>query len=174
LTQYVVFLGGINVGGHRVSMERLRAEFGALGFDDARTFIASGNVVFTSRGKPATLELRIERHLEARLGYAVPAFVRSAGAVRRAASLDPFGTIPASDSQYVVFLRRAPTGDERRATEGLTNPRDVFELHGRELHWLVHGKLMDSGVKPAALAKALAQLSTTRNVTSVRKLVATL
>ena len=49
MTRYVAFLGGINVGGHRVSMERLRTEFGTLGFLDVSTFIASGNVIFTTR-----------------------------------------------------------------------------------------------------------------------------
>ena len=174
MTQYVAFLGGVNVGGHRVSMERLRAEMRSIGLEDARTFIASGNVIFTARAAPAMLETRIEQHLGEQLGYAVPTFVRTARAVTSAAARDPFGDVPATDSQYVVFLRRAPTAGEKQATVALANPRDRFELHGRELHWLVHGKLMDSGVKPAALAKALGQPSTTRNVTSLRKLVAAL
>jgi uncharacterized protein (DUF1697 family) len=174
LTRQVALLAGINVGGHRVRMDRLRAEFAALGLDEVRTFIASGNVIFSSGKKPATLEPMIETHLEAELGYAVPTFVRSAVAVTRAAELDPFGHLPDHDSHYVVFLRRAPSADERRATEALNTARDTFAFHGTELHWLVHGKLMDSSVKPTVLARALAQPSTSRNVTSLRKLAATL
>jgi uncharacterized protein (DUF1697 family) len=174
VTQYVAFLGGVNVGGHRVSMERLRAEMRSIGLDDARTFIASGNVIFTSRAVATTLEARIERHLEEQLGYAVPTFVRTARAVTSAAARDPFGDLPATDSHYVLFLRRTPTAGERRGTVALANPQDAFEFHGRELHWLVHGKSMDSAVKPAALARALRQPSTNRNVTSLRKLVAAL
>jgi uncharacterized protein (DUF1697 family) len=174
VTQYVAFLGGVNVGGHRVSMELLRAEMRSIGLEDVRTFIASGNVIFTSRAVPTTLEAQIERRLGEQLGYAVPTFVRSARAVTSIAARDPFGDIPATDSHYVLFLRRPPTASEKRATVALVNPRDTFEFHSRELHWLVHGKLMDSGVKPAALAKALGQPSTNRNVTSLRKLVAAL
>jgi uncharacterized protein (DUF1697 family) len=174
VTQYVAFLGGVNVGGHRVSMERLRAEMRSIGLEDARTFIASGNVIFTSRAIPTTLEARIERQLEEQLGYAVPTFVRTARAVTTTTARNPFGDLPEADSHYVLFLQRPPTAGEKRATVALANARDAFEFHGRELHWLVHGKLMDSGVKPAALAKALGQPSTNRNVTSLRKLVATL
>lgn len=174
MTRRVAFLGGINVGGHRVTMARLRGEFEALGLDDVRTFIASGNVIFSTAATTAVLEPRIEAHLCAQLGYAVPAFVRTAAAVGRVAALDPFGTPAATDSCYVVFLRRKPTAAERAATEALSNEQDAFEVHGTELHWLVHGKLLDSRVKPAAMARALGQPSTTRNVTSLRKLAATL
>ena len=174
MTHYVAFLGGVNVGGHRVSMERLRAEMRSIGLEDARTFIASGNVIFTSRAVAATLETRIEQRLEEQLGYAVPTFVRTAREVTSTAARDPFGELPATDSHYVLFLRRPPTAGEKQATVDLVTPRDAFEFHGRELHWLVHGKFMDSGVKPAALAKALGQPSTNRNVTSLRKLVAAL
>ena len=90
---YVAFLGGINVGGHRVTMERLRGEFEALGHEDVRTFIASGNVVFGARVGRAALESSIERHLHERLGYAVPTFVRPGAAVVKIAALEPFGEL---------------------------------------------------------------------------------
>jgi uncharacterized protein (DUF1697 family) len=174
VTVQVAFLGGINVGGHRVTMDRLRAEFESLGLDDVRTFIASGNVIFSTATTAAALEPRIEGHLREQLGYDVPTFVRSASAVGRAAGREPFGTPAEHDSQYVVFLRRKPTAAERKATEALSNEQDRFAVHGTELHWLVHGKLLDSNVKPAVMARALGQPSTTRNVTSLRKLAATL
>ena len=119
MTHYVAFLGGVNVGGHRVSMERLRAEMRSIGLEDARTFIASGNVIFTSRAVAATLETRIEQRLEEQLGYAVPTFVRTAREVTSTAARDPFGELPATDSHYVLFLRRPPTAGEKQATVDL-------------------------------------------------------
>ncbi len=60
-------------------MSRLKTVFEELGFDEVETFIASGNVLFTSRNMEAgQLESRIARHLEASLGYAVDTFVRTA------------------------------------------------------------------------------------------------
>jgi uncharacterized protein (DUF1697 family) len=48
MTQYVAFLRGINVGGHRVKMDRLREIFEETGLSDVSTFIARGNVVFST------------------------------------------------------------------------------------------------------------------------------
>ena len=49
-TRYLAFLRGMNVGGHRVSMEDLRAIFVELKFGNVETFIASGNVIFDTSG----------------------------------------------------------------------------------------------------------------------------
>ncbi|HXV86130.1 MAG TPA: DUF1697 domain-containing protein [Gemmatimonadales bacterium] len=70
---YVAFLRAINVGGHVVTMDRLRHLFGELGLDGVATFIASGNVVFrTGARNTAALERRIAPHLEDALGYRAP------------------------------------------------------------------------------------------------------
>ncbi|MCY7378038.1 MAG: DUF1697 domain-containing protein, partial [Gemmatimonadaceae bacterium] len=63
--------------------------FGALGFEDARTFIASGNVLFAARSDDAVaLEHRIERHLEQALGYPVATFLRSPAQLALRSELD--------------------------------------------------------------------------------------
>jgi len=171
MTSYVAFLGGINVGGHRVTMDRLRAEFEALGFSAVSTFIASGNVLFETTGSARTLEPPIEARLADALGYAVPTFVRRASAVRAAVALAPFGAITPPFTHYVVFLRAAPSEEARRATEALSNDTDQFEVHGTELHWRARNGLTGSSVKANVLTKALGQTSTTRNVKSLTKLV---
>ena len=51
MPRFVAFLRAINVGGHVVTMDQLRAAFQELGFDDVETFIASGNVIFSSPAK---------------------------------------------------------------------------------------------------------------------------
>ena len=68
MTKTIAFLRAINVGGHNVKMESLRALFEQLGFDAVETFIASGNVVFETDAAPDTaLEAAIEAHLKAAL-----------------------------------------------------------------------------------------------------------
>ena len=74
----IAFLRAINVGGHTVTMARLREEFEGLGFTDVETFIASGNVIFTSRSNDfARLEKKIEARLRAAFGFEVATFVRT-------------------------------------------------------------------------------------------------
>ena len=79
MQRYIAFLRGINLGKRRLPMSQLRDLFEELGFDDVETFIASGNIVFSSKVKDASqLESRIAKHLEASLGYNVDTFVRTA------------------------------------------------------------------------------------------------
>lgn len=172
--RWVAFLGGINVGGHRVKMDALRDEFSALGYTDVRTFIASGNVIFDAPGRPRALEPAIEARLEERLGYAVPTFVRAATSVPDIATYEPFGPTATGDSLHVLFLDAAPGTAAVRATEALSNDQDRFEVRGTELYWGIHGNLMDSSVKGSVLAKAHGQRATARNVKSLQKLAATL
>jgi uncharacterized protein (DUF1697 family) len=171
MTAYVAFLGGINVGGHRVTMERLRVEFEALDFGGISTFIASGNVLFTASGAAGGIERRIEGHLEDALGYAVPTFLRSRRAVTSTVALDPFGRSGTRSTHLVAFLKKAPGAAATREIAALANRQDRFEVHGRALHWLVvNGGVSDSTVKPAAVRAAVGPY-TTRNVKSLRTLV---
>jgi len=60
-------------------MSRLKELFEELGFDDVGTFIASGNVLFSSKVTDTrALESQIAGHLETALGYDVDTFVRTA------------------------------------------------------------------------------------------------
>ena len=72
-------------------MSRLRVLFEELGFDEVETFIASGNVVFSSKIRDTSqLESRIAKHLEASLGYGVDTFVRAAEEVAGIGSAKAF------------------------------------------------------------------------------------
>jgi len=55
--RYVALLRGINVGGISIKMNDLKASFEGLGFEDVRTILQSGNVVFTSDKDVATFKL---------------------------------------------------------------------------------------------------------------------
>ena len=78
MTRFVAFLRAINVGGHTVTMDRLRQLLAELDLADIESFIASGNLVFRSGARKVdALERRIAAHLERGLGYEVATFVRT-------------------------------------------------------------------------------------------------
>lgn len=76
--RYVALLRGINVGGNRkVEMARLRDTFQRLGLSNVQTFIASGNVVFSSPSTdPGALTRRIEAGIAADFGFEVAVLLR--------------------------------------------------------------------------------------------------
>ena len=166
--RFVALLGGINVGGHRVSMDTLRTDVASLGYTEVATFIASGNVLFTA---PPTgdHESRIQAHLAEHLGWPVPTYVRTAAEILAATDCLPFGTTPEGYTHMVAFCRSAPgQGVEQQSTD-----KNRLAVHGREAHWLIHGTVSTSGVTLAKLAKMVGP-NTTRNITSLERLAALL
>lgn len=173
MTRHVALLRAINVGGHTVTMARLRALFDSLQFTDVATVIASGNVLFTARTTALErLERRIEAHLLGALGYDVATFLRNAAELRDVAAYRPFSSdmLSPGHALTVVFLKRPADAAARRAILALRTATDAFQVHGREAYWLRHGRISDSKVTGARLEKAAGGPVTARNITTVRKL----
>jgi uncharacterized protein (DUF1697 family) len=174
MPRYFAFLRAINVGGHRLKMERLRELIEELGFEQVETFIASGNVVFSSTSMDARgMEARIADHLHEALGYEVPTFIRSQPELEAVAAFQPSEPVPADLSAYVIFLSEEADTECRQNLEALGTDADRFEFAGREVHRLIDGKLSDSPLFGVDLTKAVGGgPMTARNITTVRKLVA--
>jgi len=174
MPRYVAFLRAINVGGHTVTMDRLRALFGDLGVTGIETFIASGNVVFESPSRsPRTLESAIARHLETHLGYGVATFVRTTRDVGRIARATPFGPSEAGSPPsriYVGLLAAEPPAGVREALIALSTPTDAFEVDGRELYWLCRTPFSESPFSGASLERTLGMPATIRSVTTIRRI----
>ena len=174
MPRYFAFLRGINVGGHRVKMDRLRELIEALGFAQVETFIASGNVIFSSpSGDVDTMEERIARHLHTALGYEVATHIRSQSELDSVAAFEPKEPAPSEQSVYVIFMREAADLDLRRSLEDLSTDTDAFEFAGREAYWLIRGKVSESPLFGKDLTKVTGGgATTTRNMTTVRRLLA--
>lgn len=108
MTRYVALLRGINVGGkNKVAMADLRAAFTDAGFADVSTYIASGNVLFTSTRPAAALEADIEAVLQQRLGMPLVVVVRSQRQLRSVVDRAPddFLALDGTHHRDVIFLR---------------------------------------------------------------------
>ena len=156
---HAAFLRAINVGGRRITNDALREACALAGLEEPATFRASGNVVFSAAGEDeAALQRRIEEGLERELGFAVPAYVRSAAQLRRIAAHEPFDPklVRASDGKLqVMFVPSKPTPAKRRQALALGTDRDRLDLRARELYWLPSGGLMDSELDRGALDRLL-------------------
>lgn len=109
---YVALLRGINVGGKNlIKMPALKACFEANGYEDVRTYIASGNVLFLATGSAATLEDRIEKMLSKEFPYEATVMVRSRTQMRSVVEKAPkaIGADPKGRFYDVVFLKKPLT-----------------------------------------------------------------
>lgn len=172
---YVAFLRAINVGGHTVTMDRLRALLEEMGLANVTTFIASGNVIFDSPLSPQELETQISSHLERSLGYAVGAFVRTGDELRGILEHPPFSEEELGGGKlYVCFLPSAPDEDAARAAAAESTDLHELRVNERELYWLGHGSIGRSDVDERALARALGMPMTMRNLNTVRRILSKL
>lgn len=175
MARYIAFLRGINVGGHRVKMGDLRALFAALGLAHVETFIASGNVMFeTDTADTAMLTARIEQHLQQSFGYQVATFLRTPAELAAITAYTPFPHIPPSEGHTLAVLFMAqPLPTNAHATLAtFETSADALHTHGREIYWLSRGRMSDSLIDWPLFAKTLPIVTTTRNITTVRKLAA--
>jgi uncharacterized protein (DUF1697 family) len=174
-SRYVAFLRAINVGGRTVKMDQLRKLFEEMGLENVETFIASGNVIFRSPLPVADLTSRIDDHLHASLAYQAEAFVRTTAELAEIAGHQPFAESEFSDNGatlHIVFLPGVPDASAHRAVMQLRSPKDDFDIRGREVYWLIRGKMTDSMLKGPELGKALGMATTVRNANTIRRLVA--
>ncbi len=175
MSAYVAFLRGMNVGGHRLTNEELRAHFAAMGFSGVATFRASGNVIFAGRQEPVDeVSLRIEQGLAVALGYEVPTFIRSAQEMQAMAALHPFAEEQVAGSAgklQVAMLTAPPTASVRKAVLALGSETDRLTFGERELYWLPSGGLLESPLDLKAIGKLLGVM-TTRTKGTVEQIVA--
>ncbi|HET9596956.1 MAG TPA: DUF1697 domain-containing protein [Anaeromyxobacteraceae bacterium] len=130
--RYVAFLRGVSPMNAR--MPEVRAAFEAAGFEDVRTVLASGNVIFGARRTARrSLEQRAEAAMTARLEKAFPAIVREVEALRELLASDPFAPfrLPRGAKRIVTFLRSRPRRAPAlpRAREGAR----LLQLVGQEV-----------------------------------------
>ncbi|PWT90554.1 MAG: hypothetical protein C5B55_09560 [Blastocatellia bacterium] len=176
MAKYVAFLRAINVGGHVVKMDQLRALFEQLKFANVETFINSGNVIFdTKTPNIESLERKIEKHLKQSLGYEVVTFVRSIPELTEIAAHKAFSEKELNtdgNTLFIVFVGTSPNKQVKERMASLVSAIDDFHLNGREVYWLYRRKNGESKFYGALLEKSLGMKATVRNVNTVQRIVA--
>src|ERR1700722_10024891 len=160
---FVALLRAVNVGGTgKLPMSDLKDICEKLGFDAVRTYIASGNVVFTSRKSEAAIKAVLEKQLEAYAGKPVGVLVRSAAEMAQALADNPFPKA-APNRVMAVFLDHAPSKD---TLDGIRGQRDEqIQVGRREIY--VHYR---DGMAKSKLVIPAAKTGTARNINTVATL----
>jgi uncharacterized protein (DUF1697 family) len=171
--RHVAFLRALNVGGHTVKMDRLRAICTDAGLAGVETVIASGNVLFApDHRSPATIETLLEDALRAALGYEVTTFVRTAAELADLVAVNPFAGVPlvGKGSVAVGFLRAPPPAATIEAVRAASTPVDTLDVLGRELWWCAREGQGRPSINDTAWRRMQLPPMTIRNLTTVAKL----
>ena len=170
----IALLRGINVGGkNKLPMKDLTAMFREAGCEDVRTYIQSGNVVFSAEPELARdIPSLISDSIMSRFGYSVPVVVRTAREIQQIVEVNPFAQAGFEANRLLVFfMADLPDKAMVESLDPDRSPGDEFAVVGREVY--VH---YPNGVARSKLTNAYfdSRLSTTctgRNWRTVNKLL---
>lgn len=167
---YAVFLRGINVGGINIKMADLREALKNCGFADAKTLLASGNVVLSSSLDAAGVKRQCEKCLRAAFGYEAWVVVLDARRVAELVAACPYPDDDKSTHSYITLSSDTAVLDELEAAGSALESHDQHRLGPEALAWLapVGGTLDSPFSKISAKAKFKAA-TTTRNLRTMIK-----
>lgn len=171
---YVAFLRAVNVGGRMVAMADLRELAADLGFEEPRTLLQSGNLLFRARGaSPGRLETLLEREAAKRFGFEIHYMVRTPNELAAAIAANPFPDAARTDPGHLVllFLKAAPSAAAVDALRAAIKGRETVAAHGKHAFIVYPDGIGRSRLTNAVIERHLGR-STGRNWNTVLKLAA--
>ncbi|MGX1478322.1 UNVERIFIED_CONTAM: uncharacterized protein (DUF1697 family) [Streptomyces canus] len=175
-TTYAALLRGINVGGSRkVPMADLRTLMEDLGHGGVRSYLQSGQAVFTAdHGDEESLAAELAGAIEKRFGFAVDVIVRDHAYLKAIAEACPFPAAELEGRQLHVTYFSVPVDEDRYAEiDRAAYLPEEFRLGDRALYLYA-----PNGLGRSKLAEHLSKqrlnkgvIATSRNWNTVVKLV---
>ncbi|HEY6761386.1 MAG TPA: DUF1697 domain-containing protein [Baekduia sp.] len=171
MARQIALLRGINVGGSKkVEMARLRDVFAGLGHSDVKTYVNSGNVVFSGR---RTTAAKVEAAIAQEFGFDIPVVLRTRDELAAVVAANPLRDVAANPSRYLVLFSGGGAIDPAKA-EGVTGGEgESYKIVGHEAYlWLpdgIHASPLVKGLTEKRLGVAPL---TGRNWRTVEKLLA--
>jgi uncharacterized protein (DUF1697 family) len=163
MTAYVVLLRAVNVGGTgKLPMSDLKSLCEEAGFTKVRTYIASGNVVFTSGMTEGEVAGALDQKLKTYAGKPVGVVVRTAAEMKAVLEGNPFRKAQPNHT-VAIFLDKPPPKDALDAMMALDG--EEARLGEREIY--IH---YPNGQERSKLKLPAAKAGTARNINTVAKL----
>lgn len=175
MTKYVAFLRGINVGGkNKIKMEILREMFAARGFENVKTYINSGNVIFeTAEADDKKLAAKIEKAIEKEFSLNIRVMVRTIDEIGDIIKNNPFdGQFTSDKDLHVLFLDEELAAEKRKLLLSNNNENEMFAVRNREIFCLLRVGFSDSLLGKDYIGKKLKVPATARNWRTVNKVAA--
>ena len=178
MSSHVALLRGINVGGARkIGMSALLGLLKELGFDDGKSLLQSGNLVFQSDGKSATeLEKLLETETLKRLALNTDFIVRTGPEWARIIDRNPFPEEAKTDPSHlvVVFLKAAPAKSACEALRKAITGPELIRFDDRHAYITYPDGIGRSRLTNTLIEAKLGMRGTARNWNTVAKIGAML
>jgi uncharacterized protein (DUF1697 family) len=176
MTTHIALLRAVNLAGRNmVAMSDLRDLLAALGMQDARTLLQSGNAVFRSSvSSTEKLERLLQDAAATQLDVSTEFFVRTAAEWKAVIAANPFSAEARNDPGHLVVmaLKDAPARSAVAALQSAIKGREVVRAKGREAFITYPDGQGRSKLTTALIEQKLGTRGTARNWNTVLKLAA--
>ncbi|WP_342599765.1 DUF1697 domain-containing protein [Psychrobacillus sp. FSL H8-0483] len=161
---FVALLRGINLGAkNKVDMKSLKALFKDMGYENVRTYIQTGNVIFDDE----TYDVQqMENSLRDTYGFDIPVVVRSNEELEEIQQHPIF----LKDQVYVMFLAQEITDEQQDLLDSLVDD-DFVVLNKRNLIISLSKNYHQTKFTNTFFEKKLGMVSTARNQNTVNKII---
>lgn len=172
MTEYAVFLRGVNVGGINLKMTELRAAVATLAVSNVTTLLASGNLICTTALAADELKESVETLLRVTFGYDAWVVIIEAGRLRELVDACPFPADDPANHTYITLCSDpAALTDLSAASAGL-DP-GLVRLGPEAVAWRApRGGTLESPVGKLTAKPRFKSSTTTRNLRTLQKVLA--
>ncbi len=172
---YVSMIRGINVGGKKIKMDKLKELYRSLDFKDIKTYIQSGNVIFEStESDPIKLSHKIEKKISEIFGFDVKVLIRTKNEMMNVINGNPF-KIEDLNHIYVTFLSAVPSEKlindlDDIIDKDIANKSDKYNIIEKEIYLFLPNGYGKTRLNNNFFEKKLEISATTRNWRTVNRL----
>lgn len=172
--KYVAFLRGINVGGkNMIKMELLRQMFSSLGFENVKSYINSGNIIFeTVETDDNFLSKKIKNAIAETFSFDIQVMTRKMSEIENLVKNNPFvGQFENDKDLHVFFLDEDMSDEKRDLLLAQANENEMFAFAPRMIFCLLRISILDSIVGKGFIDKKLKVSATARNWRTIHKIL---
>ena len=172
MKRYVIFLRGINVGGHhKVPMAELRSALEKMKFHNCTTILNSGNVLGETDENVS--EEKISELLELEFGFPIPTLIRTFEMIDRVFVDAPFKTIALTKDTrlYVTFLKNDRDAAIALPWKSPDGAYRILEKRDRMIFSVLDLSLSQTPKAMEVLEQFYGREATTRNWNTIERIV---
>jgi uncharacterized protein (DUF1697 family) len=172
--KYVSLLRGINVGGkNMIKMELLREMFSSLGFENVKSYINSGNIIFeTMEADNNRLSEKIAQKIVETFSFDIRVITRKMQEIAEIVANNPFaGEFENDKDVHVFFLDEEMPAEKRELLLSNNNENERYFVRNREIFCHLRIGVLESLMGKDFIAKKLKVASTARNWRTVNKIL---
>lgn len=170
--KYIVFLRGINVGGHhKILMADLRNLLSTNGYINIQTYLQSGNIILESNKNSEQISTHIKEVIAKQYHFNIPVITITDSELQNCFSQNPFLEKEDIKKLHVTFLSNTPKKSVINDLKIPAHNNDQYIIKKNIIYLITPDGFAKTKFNNNTFEKKLAVQATTRNWNTITRLV---